>query len=117
MIQLAVLLTPVLEPWYLLWLIPLLCAKPSWPWLGLSWLALLSYAVLIRFMREGVWLVPGWVKWVEYGPLYAWLAWQTAVRISSKLEVRSSKFEEAPGSSLTSNFPLPASNRGVLPHR
>ena len=29
-IQAAILVTPVLEPWYLLWLIPLLCLRPSW---------------------------------------------------------------------------------------
>jgi len=73
MIQTAIVLTPVLEPWYLLWLIPLLCVRPSWGWLGFSGFVGLSYMVLVRFMHEGIWQLPTWVKWVEYAPLYGWL--------------------------------------------
>jgi len=79
MIQLAIVLAPVLEPWYLLWLIPLLCLRPSWMWLVFSGLVMLSYTVLIRYVSEGVWQIPTWAKWVEYAPLYAWMivrAWR-----------------------------------------
>ncbi|MBI3324940.1 MAG: DUF2029 domain-containing protein [Candidatus Omnitrophica bacterium] len=83
--QVAILVTPVLEPWYLLWLLPLLCLRPSWMWLVFSTLVVLSYAVLVGYVRSGVWQLPVWVKWAEYGPLYAWLGWQGARRVSRKL--------------------------------
>jgi hypothetical protein len=70
-IQAAILVTPVLEPWYLLWLIPLLCLRPSWMWLVFSGLVAASYLALVRFAQEGIWAMPAWVRWVEYAPLYA----------------------------------------------
>lgn len=75
-LQAAILLAPVLEPWYLLWLIPLLCIRLSWAWLVFSGLVMLSYTVLVRFVHEGIWQIPLWAKWMEYGPLYAWLIWR-----------------------------------------
>ncbi|MBI3088167.1 MAG: hypothetical protein HYY91_04705 [Candidatus Omnitrophica bacterium] len=80
MIQAAILAAPVLEPWYLLWLIPLLCLRFSWMWLGFSGLVMLSYTVLIRYVSDGIWRIPAWVPWVEYGPLYAWLLWRAGRR-------------------------------------
>ena len=76
MIQAMILLTPVLEPWYLLWLIPLCCVRFSWMWLVFSGSTLLSYTVLIRYVWEGIWQIPLWAKLVEYVPLYAWLGIQ-----------------------------------------
>ena len=76
MIQAAILVTPVLEPWYLLWLIPLLCLRFSWPWLIFTGLSMLSYMVLVSYVRHGVWVIPLWATWVEYGPLYLWLVWR-----------------------------------------
>ena len=76
MLQTVILLFPVVEPWYLLWLIPLLCVRFSWAWLGFTGLVLLSYTVLVGYVHDGVWQIPGWVKWVEYGPLYLWLLWR-----------------------------------------
>ena len=73
MLQAAILLAPVLEPWYLLWLIPLLCLRPSWGWIIFSGLVVLSYVIVVRYVAQGVWQLPAWVKWVEYGPLYVWL--------------------------------------------
>lgn len=90
MLQAAMLLTPVLEPWYLLWLIPVLCVRFSWAWLGFSGLVMLSYTVLPRYVSDGVWRIPSWALWLEYGPLYAWLlvcAWRF-VRRRQKSEDR-----------------------------
>ncbi len=86
MIQAAILLAPVLEPWYLLWLIPLLCLRPSWGWSIFSGLVALSYVMLVRYVAEGVWQLPAWVKWVEYGPLYGWLLIQ-ALRLKGSVTV------------------------------
>lgn len=72
------LLSPTLQPWYLIWLLPLLCfnAKPSEyaparemivPLWILSATVFLSYWVLEDYLRAGVWQEPSWVRWVEYG--------------------------------------------------
>jgi len=91
MLQAAILLTPVVEPWYLLWIVPLLCLRLSWMWLVFSGLVMLSYAVLPGYVRHGTWRIPGWVAWVEYGPLYAWLVWRCWRWIVQKAEARSQK--------------------------
>lgn len=80
MIQAMILLTPVLEPWYLLWLIPLCCVRFSWMWLVFSGSTLLSYTVLIRYVSDGIWQIPLWAKLAEYLPLYAWLLWRAYER-------------------------------------
>ena len=81
------LLSPTLQPWYWLWLLPLLCLSkicffctaltlkrlmpPLWIF---SATVFLSYFVLENYFQSGVWRQPGWVKWVEYGiPVAFWL--------------------------------------------
>ena len=73
MLQTAVLAAPVVEPWYLLWLLPLLCLRFSWVWLVFTGLAMLSYLVRVPYVSPGLWKIPAWVLWVEYVPVYAWL--------------------------------------------
>jgi hypothetical protein len=60
----TLLLYPALYPWYLVWLIPLLCFSPSSGWLYFSWASSLVYTT---------WPTPTWVLSVEYAPLYALL--------------------------------------------
>lgn len=74
------LISPTFQPWYMLWLMPLLCVvcnvkKESsktrlrlkiYLW-GLSATVFLSYWVLYAYWREGIWEEQAWVKWVEYG--------------------------------------------------
>ena len=76
------LLSPTLQPWYLLWLLPLLtldARKESLdrvviPLFILSATVFLSYWVLENYLQAGLWQEPAWVKWVEYGiPLVVWL--------------------------------------------
>ncbi|HEY2954344.1 MAG TPA: glycosyltransferase 87 family protein [Candidatus Eisenbacteria bacterium] len=75
----ALLLSPVLHPWYLGWDLVLEPLRPSWPWLLLSLTAVLNYGVL-RVPAEGrdFHLPLAW-RWVEYGAplalgiLFAWL--------------------------------------------
>lgn len=57
----TLLLYPALYPWYLSWLIPLLCFFPSPGWLYLSCASALVYTT---------WPTPRWVLWLEYVPLY-----------------------------------------------
>lgn len=67
----ALLLSPTLHPWYLVWILPWLCLFPSRPWILLSGLAALAYANLgaARGAEEPY----PWVRLAEYGPFYALL--------------------------------------------
>jgi hypothetical protein len=79
------LLSPTLQPWYLLWLLPLLClgeifdqheflARLIIPLVIFSATIFLSYFVLENYLQSGIWQEPGWVKWVEYGiPVGVWV--------------------------------------------
>ena len=87
MLQTAILVAPVVEPWYLLWLIPLFCVRVSWMWLVFSGLVMLSYLVQVPYVSHGLWQMPGWVPWVEYLPLYAWLV----VRMVKKYPITKSQ--------------------------
>lgn len=82
------LLSPTFQPWYMLWILPLLCLINGgvdktvsgltkiehailprfklYLWL-LSGTVFLSYWVLHGYWSEGIWREQAWVKWVEYG--------------------------------------------------
>jgi len=60
----TLLLYPALYPWYLIWLIPLLCVFPSPGWLYFSCASAFVYIT---------WPTPTWVLWLEYAPLYVLL--------------------------------------------
>ncbi|MFQ5876629.1 MAG: hypothetical protein ACE5JH_02890 [Acidobacteriota bacterium] len=66
------LLSPVLHPWYLLWLLPWLALFPSRPWILLSGLAALAYANLGAPGRAAE--PCPWVRWIEYLPFYGGIA-------------------------------------------
>lgn len=62
-----VLLSPVVHPWYGLWLLVFL---PLWPRLDLallSGLLPLSYLAWTSAQAGGPWAAPTWVPWLEYG--------------------------------------------------
>lgn len=71
------LLSPTVQPWYLLWLLPLLCvnidanrsplqqAALAAMWC-LSATVFLSYHVLVDYLSAGVWRESGWIKFVEH---------------------------------------------------
>lgn len=67
----TLLLYPALYPWYLLWLIPLLCIFPSPGWLYFSCTSALVYTT---------WPTPSWVLWLEYAPLYGLLGVEVVQR-------------------------------------
>jgi hypothetical protein len=71
---------PAFHPWYLIPLIPLLCIRPSHAWIYFSLALPLSY---IKYLTaDGI--MPAWVTWWQFGPLYVLLAF-THPRISRAL--------------------------------
>ncbi len=59
--------SPVCNPWYVGWLVPLLVFVPRAPWLLLTGTTFLYY---LYFVNNGY--LPG-IRWFEYGPVYLWL--------------------------------------------
>lgn len=61
------LLSPTVQPWYLLWILPLLCLARQPGWITWSATIFLAYWILDGYARTGVWQELAWVRWVEYG--------------------------------------------------
>jgi hypothetical protein len=61
------LLSPTVQPWYLLWILPLLCLVRQPGWITWSATIFLAYWILDGYARTGLWHESSWVKWVEYG--------------------------------------------------
>jgi hypothetical protein len=80
-------LTPTVQPWYLVWIIPFLCLYPNPAWILLSGLAALSYHVVIGFVLTETWCEETWVRFVQYVPFYGLLIahtlWSRRRRIPS----------------------------------
>jgi hypothetical protein len=73
------LLSPVVHPWYLLWLLPFLAlAAPEsrWPWPLIAWTLLTWIAYLPRpdYLRTGTWSEAVAGRLVEYVPVWFMLA-------------------------------------------
>ncbi len=110
------LLSPTLQPWYLLWLLPLLCLNRRAPngdarqtsrpalfsaliskpgrnglWL-LTATVLLSYLILHDYQSSGVWQEAAWWKWLEFGPPLVLLLWGIAAQRAGQ-----GRNENAPG--------------------
>lgn len=92
------LLSPTQNPWYWTWVLPLVMFARSKAWLAVSGLAMVYY---LRF-----WLAYHWpgqpvlgtpysgatffdlvVTWIEYGPWFVWLAWDTARRRATPSDI------------------------------
>ena len=69
------LLSPVGNPWYFMWMIPFVCLFPRVSWLLLSGLLGLYYTAFY-FLYRGEPEMFRWVVWLEYLPFYAVLAWE-----------------------------------------
>ena len=66
-----ILLVPTaMHPWYVLWAVPFLCARPSWAALFFSGVVTLSYTQYLVKPET----LPWWAWLAQYGPLYA-LVW------------------------------------------
>jgi alpha-1,6-mannosyltransferase len=71
-----VVFSPVVHPWYALWLLPALALRRAraGPWLLLTLAAPLAYAALVRYDgTDASWIEPGWARACEYLPPLAWL--------------------------------------------
>lgn len=59
--------SPTVYPWYLVPLVALLPLCPNAGLLAFSGLVALSYVSLPTLRATGLWTLPAWVPWVEYG--------------------------------------------------
>ena len=75
------LLAPTVHPWYMLWVLPFLVLRATWAWMALSWLVFLSYDVLVDYHVTGVWRESGWIRALEYVPVYLLLLWSVWARL------------------------------------
>jgi hypothetical protein len=65
----AVLLAvPTLYPWYVMWIVPLLCLFVNRAWILFTALVFVSYLVWPIYDRTGVWQLPAWALVLEYAP-------------------------------------------------
>ena len=68
--------SPVVHPWYGLWLAVFLPLFPRLDLALLSGLLPLSYLAWTSQEGGGSWQAPGWVPWIEYGvPAALWASW------------------------------------------
>ncbi len=74
----TILLSPTVHPWYLLWIIPYLCLFPNRAWILLSVLTVLSYQVLVSYVKTGVWHESPVLKAFIYLPFYGLLLFDWA---------------------------------------
>ncbi len=73
----ALVLSPTLHPWYLLWIAPLLALVPRISWCWLTWAAPLFGYPLMAMKLAGA-EPPGWLPWAEYAPFYVMLGVEAA---------------------------------------
>ena len=84
-------LSPVLHPWYLIWLIPAFCFWRPWPVVALTGTVVLSYTVWPGRLATGVWEIPVWAHVLEYVPVAMfglWEVWQCRSRLLSRLAMK-----------------------------
>ena len=67
----ALLLSPNLFPWYALWLVAVLAAVPSLPWIAFTGTLAMAYT----FFLQDPWAIPWWARAVEAAPLAAGAGW------------------------------------------
>jgi hypothetical protein len=72
----ALILSPVVHPWYLTWLLPVLLFLPHAAWWTWSLTVLLAYLPLPVFLAGGGWHESPLWKAVEYVPVLALVPWQ-----------------------------------------
>jgi hypothetical protein len=65
------LLAPTFQPWYMLWILPLLAIWPNRALLLLSATVLLSYWILQEHAATCIWRENALIKWLELAPVFA----------------------------------------------
>jgi alpha-1,6-mannosyltransferase len=79
----ALLLSPTVYPWYLLWLCPFLTVRAALPLLVWTQTSLLTYFVWRVSASGGGWRLPWWVLAFEFGSVAAVGAWMAAKRLAA----------------------------------
>jgi len=69
----VLLLSPVVHPWYVCWIIPLLAVRPCLSGLFFSAAVFLSYDVLKDYVEAGIWAENPTITLAEYVPFYCLL--------------------------------------------
>jgi hypothetical protein len=87
------LLTPVLHPWYVLWILPLVAAGASPAWLVLATLAPLGYWPLAAFRAGQGWHDPVWTRALEHGATWAILLTPFARPLTTRIRRVTSPFQ------------------------
>ncbi len=64
------LLSPVLHPWYLLWILPFQVLFPVPGWTFLSAAVFVSYNAIAVYSATGIWVENVWVKWIQFAPFF-----------------------------------------------
>lgn len=84
LLGLALAFTPVLHPWYMCWMVPILAIAPCRAWLLFSGLVFSAYWVLRDFEAAGLWRESPAVLLFEYLPLYGLLLFDCASNAARK---------------------------------
>lgn len=83
------LLTPVLHPWYLLWVIPCFCFVRFIPMIILTGTVVLAYTIWPAYASTGVWSMPLWARLLEYLPVMILGIWEAKRALSKRNLARS----------------------------
>jgi hypothetical protein len=78
------LLTPVVHPWYVCWIVPLLVIMPNRAWIFFSGAVFLSYLVLRGYAATGIWVEDPLVKLAQYLPFYGLLLYDSGRWIAQR---------------------------------
>ena len=66
----ALLLSPVVHPWYICWMLAFICIEWETAWLVLSGSVIFARHVYLGFEANGVWREAQWSRWAVYLPFY-----------------------------------------------
>lgn len=70
------LLSPTVHPWYVTWMVALVCMEFRVAWLAFSAFVIVSYVAKLTELQTGVWIDLAAVRWLEYAPFFGLLAWE-----------------------------------------
>jgi hypothetical protein len=82
----ALLLSPTVYPWYLLWLCPFLVVRATLPLLLWTQTSLLTYYVWRVWASSNVWRLPWWVLLLEFGVMAAACVWVITKRPPAEVD-------------------------------
>ena len=69
----VLLFSSTVHPWYVTWIVALLCVRESPAWLAFSALVMISYVSKMVELQTGQWVEPAVVRWLEYAPFFVLL--------------------------------------------